>query len=215
MKMCSVENCDNISVCKGYCSKHYWQWLHFGEIRKRTKNDPNEIVIENNICKIKLYNNKCIEIAEAIFDLKYLSEISPKYKWHLTKDGYVETSWYDIVGQHKGYLHQLVIQLSGQTIKEDQEIDHKNGNGLNCLEDNLRICTPSQNQHNRRIQKNNTSGFKGVSWNTKYQKWTASITVNNISIFLGNFIIKEDAARAYNTAAIKYHGEFAVLNVIN
>ena len=112
------------------------------------------------------------------------------------------------------YLHGAIIQLSGQEVPDGYEIDHKDRNPLNCLDDNLRICTPNQNAQNRKKQSNNTSGQKGVRWHKRDKKWNVSITTINGCEFLGNFDTKEDAARAYNIAALKYFGEFAVLNVI-
>jgi hypothetical protein len=58
---------------------------------------------------------------------------------------------------------------------------------------------------------NNTSGYRGVTW--FQNKWRASIKINSRRIFLGYFISKEDAARAYDRAALEYFGEFAVLNL--
>jgi hypothetical protein len=67
---------------------------------------------------------------------------------------------------------------------------------------------------NSKIAINNTSGFKGVYWNKQNAKWTALIRLNNKKIHIGNYIDIKDAAKAYNEAAIKFHGEFAKLNEI-
>jgi hypothetical protein len=64
--------------------------------------------------------------------------------------------------------------------------------------------------HNQRKRITNKSGFKGVCRFRK--KWAANITINYKQIFLGYYLNKEDAARAYDCAAIKYYGEFARLN---
>lgn len=90
--------------------------------------------------------------------------------------------------------------------------DHKDRDIHNNTNENLRLATYSQNQMNRGLQKNNTWGFKGLK---RYKnKWNVGIQVNGKSIYVGRFVDKIEAAKAYNTAAIKYHGEFAVLNVI-
>jgi hypothetical protein len=92
--------------------------------------------------------------------------------------------------------------------------DHINGNGLDNRIINLRICTQSQNLRNRGASINNKTGYKGVSYDKKSNKFKAQIRVNkkNITLLTTNNLI--DAARAYNNAAIKYFGEFAQLNVI-
>jgi len=92
--------------------------------------------------------------------------------------------------------------------------DHKNRDGLDNRRRNLRPCTESQNGMNRRRYINNRSGFKGVSWDSVNKKWRASIAVQAKCKNLGLFKLKEDAARAYNKAAKRLHGEFACLNEV-
>ena len=65
---------------------------------------------------------------------------------------------------------------------------------------------------NRGMQKNNKTGYKGVSFNRDDGKFIAQIALNKRHISLGRFYTAEDAARAYDEAALKYHGEFAVTN---
>ena len=94
------------------------------------------------------------------------------------------------------------------------KIDHRDGNKLNNRRNNLRICAQAENAMNRKININNTSGYKGVYWNKPRRKWVALIGVNKKRIHLGMFSNKINAAKAYNDAAIKYHGEFSNLNKI-
>lgn len=65
-----------------------------------------------------------------------------------------------------------------------------------------------------KLNKNNTSGFRGVSWFKYRNKWHASLWVNYRNIHLGYFSNKLDVAKVYNKNAIKYFGEFARLNKI-
>ena len=65
---------------------------------------------------------------------------------------------------------------------------------------------------NRGLHRNNTSKFKGVSWLKAKEKWRAQIRVENNDIWLGLFSSPELAARAYDAAALKYHGSFACTN---
>ena len=94
------------------------------------------------------------------------------------------------------------------------QIDHINGNGLDNRKCNLRFANANQNQHNRKTNKNNKSGYKGVCWHKRHNKWISRISINNKLIHLGLFNDKLDAANTYNNAAIKYYGEFANLNII-
>lgn len=111
------------------------------------------------------------------------------------------------------YLHRLVVDA-----KKGEFVDHINGNTLDNRLCNLRICTNSENVRNQKISKRSKTGFKGVHFlpRLKYGKnpFSAKITINRKNIHLGYFPIAELAAKAYNQAAIKYHGEFARLNEI-
>jgi len=93
-------------------------------------------------------------------------------------------------------------------------IDHVNGNVFDNRKKNLRKATASQNNCNRSKPKNNTSGYKGVTWRERLKKWEASININKKYYYLGAFKDKEEAAKAYNKLAKKLHGEFARLNSI-
>ncbi len=88
-------------------------------------------------------------------------------------------------------------------------VDHINLDTLDNRRENLRVATNSQNQYNKPLQKNNTSGYKGVTYFKQFGKWVARIRVNNKSIYLGVFDTPEAAADARKIAAIELHGEFA------
>jgi hypothetical protein len=94
----------------------------------------------------------------------------------------------------------------------DREVDHKDGDGLNNTDENLRVCTTSQNQANSRISSLNTSGFRGVSWNKRSGKWEAKIKHNGKRVYLGLFSDPKEAARMWDTAAFALRGNFARLN---
>jgi len=216
MRLCSVEGCGRTQYCKGYCRRHYQQYKIHGKILERTRIDPNEFIIDGDICWIILYNKHCIEIARTCIDTKYYEAIfESKAKWHLTDSGYVIAHFDDEIQRQKFRLHHIIMYLSRQEqIPAEYDVDHKDGNPLNNLENNLRLCTQSQNNQNQRKRKDNTSGGKGVTWDKTHKKWAVKVTANYKCLFQQYFDDKEEAIRAYNAAAIQHFGEFAQLNDI-
>jgi len=106
-------------------------------------------------------------------------------------------------------LHRVIMNAP-----LDMDVDHKDGNKPDCRKRNLRICTKAENTRNRAIPNTNTSGYKGVNWDRQKRKWRAKITANEHRNHIGYYDTAKEAARAYNEAALKYHGEFARLNEI-
>lgn len=90
--------------------------------------------------------------------------------------------------------------------------DHINGNKLDNRKSNLRTATNVQNSRNVGKHKNNTSGFKGVSFCPRDNKWIAMIRILGKKKNLGRFPTKEIAKSAYDECALRHHGEFANLN---
>jgi len=105
-------------------------------------------------------------------------------------------------------MHRLLIKVSDPKIY----VDHRDGNGLNNQKSNLRPCTPTQNQHNQQLSKNNKTGFKGVYFSSANNKFVSTIMVNKKALFLGLFTNPIDAALAYDIAAIELHKDFSRLN---
>ena len=113
------------------------------------------------------------------------------------------------VGRTHIRLHREIIGA-----KKGEIVDHINGNTLDNRKENLRICTHKNNMQNQKTPKNNKSEYKGVYWVKENKNWRARIQVNGKKVSLGCYKNKEDAAKAYNEAAIKYFGEFARINII-
>lgn len=88
------------------------------------------------------------------------------------------------------------------------DLDHIDGDILNCKIENLRNCTRSQNLCNRRKFKESSSKYKGVYFRKDIKKWQASIKIDGKTKSLGVFTSEDAAAMARQTAAIELHGEF-------
>lgn len=157
--------------------------------------------------KIKLKDGTLISVDDNWRELvsKYFAGAKNPNCFYLKvgkRDGYV----YVILDKEIRLLHRAVLNYYGKLT-----VDHIDGNLLNNKTENLRICTQKENVRNRRIPKNNTTGFKGI-YITKHNTFASQIKVDGKNIHLGTYKLPQDAAKAYDEAAIKYFGSFARTN---
>ena len=73
---------------------------------------------------------------------------------------------------------------------------------------NLQQCTKSLKNHNTKIDKRNTSGFRGVYFDKRPKRWYARITYESKTYHLGGFDIAQEASIAYNKKALELFGQF-------
>lgn len=157
--------------------------------------------------EIELTQGRVAQVSDHRFE--YLNQ----WKWYAHQDK--KGHWYAMRNTGKRpfksivYMHREIAGVTDPMI----EVDHWDGDGLNNTDDNLRVCTKSQNMCNRGKTTKNTSGFKGVSWNKLRKKFSAQIRVSGKKIHLGLFVNPSDAASAYDIAAEKYHGKFSKINL--
>lgn len=118
--------------------------------------------------------------------------------------------------KYKFLVHRLVWEAFKGPIPYGYEIDHKDRNPQNNCLDNLRLSTRAQNRCNQKVYRIDTksSRFKGVSFDNKRKVWHVYINVSKKRSYLGCYEDEVDAAKAYNTAAVSLHKEFAALNNI-
>jgi hypothetical protein len=151
----------------------------------------------------------------AIVDDEDFDRVS-QYKWSYI-GGYAKRAGMREDGRRRLYpLHRFIMNLPPES---SLMVDHINFDRLDNRKENLRICTKGQNNYNHgpkdRLGKS-TSQYKGVSYKKDtVNKWRARIGVDGTEVILGYFSTEEEAAEAYNVAALRYFGEFAWLNTID
>ncbi len=136
-----------------------------------------------------------------------------KHKWHTSRSSNVFYACRNVrIAKNK----RLYIKMHREIINPPSSlfVDHINHNGLDNRKANLRPATCAQNCVNRPSVKSKTSysKYNGVTRRKDIKKWCAQISFKGKRIHLGHFHSEIEAAKAYDIAAKKYHGAFAVLN---
>lgn len=155
----------------------------------------------------------------AIIDDEDFEKVS-QYKWHAsqhekkiyakrkrwipdesitTKQGkYVKKGYYKTIA-----LHRVILDAP-----DDMEVDHINGNPLDCRKINLRVCSHEQNMWNLKGRSDSKSGYRGITWDKQTQKWRATLTYKKQFINIGRFDNLDDAIKAHQEKAKELFGEF-------
>ena len=165
---------------------------------------------------------RCVQLTQGkcaiVDDADYLRV--RRFKWFAHKS---ETGiWYavrslkaDGVRMDIG-MHRLLLGAGSE-----QEVDHRDGDGLNNRRENIRLCTKRQNARNRKQRPwpTKSSVFQGVCWSTRVRRWRAYICAGPLNalghskqIYIGQFLTEEDAAAAYDVYALRLFGSFAKTN---
>ena len=124
-----------------------------------------------------------------------------------------------ITGKQNGYFvvtkniswHRLVWEYFKGPIPEDMQVDHRDNNKLNNLIDNLQLLNNSKNNSKKPISTRNTSGYPGVCYNSKSNKYYSQIRTNGEVYWLGSYYSPLEAFEEYLIAKVYYHGFESIL----
>jgi len=155
----------------------------------------------------KIFSKKEKKYFDVLIDTEDFDLIK-HYKWNVTFNPHsnsyeIKTTIYYFEKQKTIYLHRLIMKA-----KKGEIVDHINHNKFDNRKSKLRICTIRQNNMNKRLNKRNKSGVKGVCWNKKNKAFY--VHVGNIYVGLTEDINK--AKNMYNKKAKEIFKEYARLN---
>lgn len=145
---------------------------------------------------------------QALVDSDDYERLSAR-KWCVTPYGYAVRNGWERKRGTNILMHREVIKVPSYL-----HVDHINGDKLDNRKLNLRVATPQQNQYNKPVRKDSTTGIKGVRRivNVHYVSWAARIRYKGVYTHIGSYPKRREAASAYNQFAVKLFGEYAKLN---
>lgn len=204
IQYCSVDGCKlpTRKYTKCLCNTHYLRLIRYGSTsafksRKRgTTLGMGVSAFAGDVGKVQLSDG-----THAIVDPCDLRLVCD-HGWYKNNAGYAVAR----VQNKLVRMHRLILG-----VREGQTIDHINGDRLDNRRCNLRICTRSQNNMNKKKRDNTTSQYKGL-YLASDGKWVARVSRDGKTVNLGRFPTQEAAALAYDIAAKTLHGDFAKTN---
>ncbi len=128
-----------------------------------------------------------------IIDEKW-ADVVLRHSWSLNAHRYAGTR----INNKMVFLHRMVLRLEGVIVPPKMHVDHIDRNPLNNTFANLRVLSCSENVAHGAIRKNNTSGFKNVSYDNREKRWHAYLKKNRRRYSLGYHATAQDAAVAVN-----------------
>lgn len=128
------------------------------------------------------------------------------YKWGISTRGYARRHAKSHGRRFAVMMHRFILGIDNG---DPRIVDHANGIKTDNRRSNLRICSKSQNGYNQSAQRNNTTGYKGVTRHIQTGRFIAQIRHNGKRKYIGSYATPEEAYSAYCEAAIELHGEFS------
>lgn len=171
------------------CEKHKEQFKKFGEFKDSNSRgvfDPNEIREFDTYCEIDTYDQFGNITETFTLDLDDKAKLGD-YKWRTV---YKNQKPYLFTGNQKSekiYFHRLVMGTP------ELQVDHIDGNTLNNCKSNLRVVTLQENMKNLKKKSNNTSGIRGVSYNSRNKTWKSDFTFEKTRVYLKEYKSFEEA----------------------
>jgi hypothetical protein len=153
---------------------------------------------------IKNYENYLISDEGRVFSIKSHKFLKP----YINNRGYYLVSLCNYKIKKNFTVHRLVGFHFLENPENKKLIDHINNNKLNNRLNNLRWCSYTENNINKKISKNNTTGIKGVYFNKQKNKYCVQITINNKCRYIGCFTTLEQATIARKKVANELFGKF-------
>jgi hypothetical protein len=173
-------------------------------IKRNTKGFNKYVVVDDTVALVLTSKNGCVS-GLALIDAEDLDLVKAYSRWCMCTNGYVSSVDRAI------FLSRLVMHKK-LSDRPNLKIDHINRDPLDNRKQNLRVCTQRQNTRNRAEQSNSSTGYKGVCWVKQKTFYRATICTGGKTLHLGYFSSAEEAAKAYDKAAVEHFGEFAYTN---
>ncbi len=135
-----------------------------------------------------------------------------KYRWYAAKSPSTHNYYAYTSPMRDGKKLHISMSRLIMNAPKDKFVDHRDGNTLDNRKGNLRLATTAQNNRNRqRMNPQNTSGFNGVFWERKVNKWRVQVSIHNKRHHVGVFETLPDAVEAQRRASLEFYGEFSPL----